>query len=274
MDVEKLLGKLLHQVPGSGSSHFKKYTKKGKKKYKKKYKKKKYHAARSEYRQTARASSIKDSLVGNLTDHLTSGKGLLTAVGLGVGAYHIYQSTRKSQAQPMGATAYQQPVSPAPSIAPPPPPSAPQQPIRQSSPPHPSFSTSSPAAAPAQSAPPIAVSFNEQELARRLIRVMVGAAHADGTLDPDEEKIILDRLLRAVELDQEEKIFLLEELHHPRPIAELVHGIDDVRLGQAMYAVAISTITVDTESERRWLDELSAALGLSPELCRFIEESE
>ena len=131
--------------------------------------------------------------------------------------------------------------------------------------------TPAPAAPAAQATP--AAAFDQQELARRLIQVMVAAAHADGVLDADEEKAILDRL-RAADLAQAEKMFLLEELHHPRPIAELTQGISgDLRLAQAIYAVALSAIVVDTDSERQWLNELGAALGLSPEICRFIEET-
>ena len=114
--------------------------------------------------------------------------------------------------------------------------------------------------------------LDEQELARRLIRVMIGAAHADGTLDAEEEKFILDKL-READLSQEEKMFLLDELHHPRSIAELTQGISDLRLAQAMYAVALSAIEVDTEGEEQWLAELGTALGLSPEIRRFIEET-
>lgn len=273
MDVEKLFGKLLHEVTGSSNKKLKKYTKGSKKKYKK-YKKKKYSGDSHSHKK----SSMKDSLVGNLTSQLTSGKGLLTAIGLGVGAYEIYRTKQQSQ-QALGSPAYQQPVISATtggSVAPPPPPppaAARQQTVPQAEniPPaasaHPVVESTS-----VQPSAPLVVDFDDQELARRLIQVMVGAAHADGSLDAEEEKIILDRL-RSVELDQEEKMFLLEELHHPRSIGELTQGINDARLGQTVYAVAASTIVVDTESERHWLDELGAALSLSPELCRFIEES-
>lgn len=120
---------------------------------------------------------------------------------------------------------------------------------------------------------PLQTGLNEQEVARRLIQVMVGAAHADGRLDSEEEKAILDRL-RSAELGQEEKMFLLEELQHPCAIAELTQGIEDTRLGQAMYAVAASAVIIDTESERRWFDELGSSLGLSSEVCQFIEENQ
>ncbi len=229
MDMEKLLGRLLQEAIGSGGGQFGKAKKKKNKQ-----------------------PSLTDSLLGGLTGQLTSGKGLMTAIGLGVGAYEIFRSGRQ-QTQPQSAApnwnSAPPPVATRASAPPPPPSSAA------------SFSSPTPAA------------FDEQELARRLIQVMVAAAHADGVLDEDEEKAILDRL-RSADLAQEEKVFLLEELHHPRPIAELTQGISgDRRLAQAMYAVALSAVVVDTDSERQWLDELGAALGLSPEICRFIEET-
>jgi uncharacterized membrane protein YebE (DUF533 family) len=242
MDMEKLLGRLLQETIGSGGGQFGKTKKKGKK-----------------------HQSVTGSLLGGLTDQLTSGKGLMTAVGLGVGAYEIFRSGRQ-QTQPAAPNwTSAPPAAGMPTSAPPPPPPPSAASVCQTPAPAASARAVSPAAAPAR--------FDEQELARRLIQVMVAAAHADGVLDADEEKAILDRL-RSADLAQEEKMFLLEELHHPRPLAELTQGISgDLRLAQAMYAVALSAIVVDTDSERQWLNELGAALGLSPEICRFIEET-
>ncbi|MCI5166792.1 MAG: DUF533 domain-containing protein [Candidatus Electrothrix sp. GM3_4] len=257
MDVEKLLGKLLHEVTGFGGSQFQKRHKKYKKKYKNK-------GGDEYYRQSQSSQHVskKSSLLDNLTGNLKSGKGLLTAIGLGVGAYEIYRTSKQApQARPTQLA----------SVPPPPPPPSPnrmqQEQVMSSVPP---VATSSPQIA---SVEPLITVLDEQEVARRLIQVMVGAAHADGMLDSEEEKAILDRL-HDVELAQEEKMFLLEELHHPRPIAELTQGIEDVRLGQSMYAVAVSAVVIDTESERRWFDELGRSLGISPEICLFIEENQ
>jgi uncharacterized membrane protein YebE (DUF533 family) len=240
MDMEKLLGRLLQETIGSGSGQFSTTKKKRKKQ-----------------------QSVTDSLLGGLTGQLTSGKGLMTAIGLGVGAYEIFRSGGRQQHQP-AAPNWNSVPPPAAGIqsSPPPPPPPPSSAA--------SFSRQTPVPAAQAAATP--ATFDEQELARRLIQVMVAAAHADGVLDAEEEKAILDRL-RSADLAQEERLFLLEELHHPRPIAELTQGIRDRRLAQAMYAVALSAIVVDTDSERQWLDELGAALGLSPEICRFIEET-
>lgn len=230
MNIEKLLGNLLQEAMGSSGSQLR--NTKG------------YHSG---------SASATDSLLGSLTSQLTSGKGLMTAIGLGVGAYEIFRSSgqQTQQAPPPGAPSNWNAPGPGMSTPPPPP----------------------PASAPAPVAPQGALAIaDDQAMARRLIQVMVAAAHADGTLDADEEKSILDRL-RAANLSQEEKMFLLEELRHPRPITELTEGIRDLRLAQTLYAVALSAISVDTDSERQWLDELGSALGLSTEIRRFIEET-
>jgi len=202
-----------------------------------------------------RSQSSSGSLLGSLTNQLTSGAGLMTAIGLGVGAYEILRGGQQ-QSPPQAPSNMGGPQA-----APPPPP------------PLPSFNQTAPPPAPTPAAASAPVPLDAQEMARRLIRVMVAAAHADGSLDAEEEKAILDRL-RGVELSPEEKTFLLEELHQPCSIAELSAGITgNLRLAQTIYAVALSAIIVDTESERRWLDELGTALGLSADMRKFIEET-
>ncbi len=235
MNIEKLLGKLLEEAVGSSGGQLLGRTSNS-------YGKKK----------TYQNQSVTGSLLGSLTSQLSSGKGLMTAIGLGVGAYEIFRNN--GQAQPQATAAPQNWASASGMPASPPPPPPP------------------PSSVPAPVMPATSAISDDQELACRLIRVMIAAAYADGTMDADEEKAILDRL-RGVELSQEEKMFLLNELHHPRTIAELTQGINDLRLAQAMYAVALSAIVVDTDSERQWLDELGAALNLSPAICRFIEET-
>ncbi|CAK8714745.1 DUF533 domain-containing protein [Candidatus Electrothrix laxa] len=268
MDVEKLFGKLLHEVTGSGGNQFKKKHKKYKKKHK-------YKGGGGDYRESTSMHHVskKSSLLDNLTGNLKSGKGLLTAIGLGVGAYEIYRSKQAQQGQAVAGEGTQYgsqatPVQPTSSYPPPPPSTGMQQEQVMNS-------ADSVPVIPLETASgePLKIVLNEQEVARRLIQVMVGAAHADGMLDSEEEKVILDRL-RDVELAQEEKMFLLEELHHPRTVADLTQGIEDVRLGQTMYAVAVSAVVIDTESERKWFDELGRSLGISPEVCSFIEDNQ
>jgi len=104
-----------------------------------------------------------------------------------------------------------------------------------------------------------------------MIRVMIAAAHADGSLDETEEKAILARL-RTTDLSQEERMFILDELHRPKGLDELTSGITDPSIAKTMYMLAASTVAVDSPTERAWLDDLATRLSLSKAVQEFIEE--
>lgn len=237
INAEKLLGKVVQEVMGS-SSH-------GMKKKKKKKKKS-----------------------SSMVSHLTSGAGLMTAIGLGIGAYEIFKDKNKGvhtgghYSSPQGVP----PVNPAagqvPATPPPPPPPtsastsqpAVPQPVQQTTP-------EVPAATPEQT----------EKLAVRLLQVMVAAAHADGQMDAEEEKAVIGRL-KDEQFSQEEKMFLLAEMHSPKSIDELTAGITDPATAKMMYMLAVGTIEIDTPEERQWLDDFAAKLQLSKAVQEFIED--
>jgi uncharacterized membrane protein YebE (DUF533 family) len=90
-------------------------------------------------------------------------------------------------------------------------------------------------------------------------------------MDQEEERAVLDKL-RGAGLSQEEKMFLLDELHRPQSIEVLTAGISDPSVAKTMYMLAVAAIEIDTEAERSWLDQLALKLGLSKEMQSFIEE--
>lgn len=205
----------------------------------------------------------KNSLMGGLT----SGAGLMTAIGLAVGAYEVLKEKKTTEMS--GAAVATGPVMP-----PPPPPSgqmmggSTSMPSAPPAPPLPSAAVSP--LAPAVSSP-AAGALSNDDLARRMIQVMIAAACADGAMDEQEEKAILDKL-RDIELSQEEKMFMLEELHHPKEIETLIKGIENPANAKVMYMLAVAAVDIDTETERNWLDALARGLGLSPAIQKFIEE--
>lgn len=243
IDAEKLLSKVLAGTMQS---------KPGKKKKKKKYKK-------------------SDDLVGGLLRGLTSGKGLITAIGLGVGAYEILKHKSANAATGAIGHGHQRSVppplhKPSPNnVTSPPPPPPTQQQSEQV--------FDAPSSHPPEMKRQVqtATRPEEQNLAILLIQVMVAAAHADGMLDSDEEKRILEQL-QEQGLTQEEKLFLLNQLHSPKTIAELVDNVNEPAVAQALYSIAVTTIVVDTPTERQWLDQLATALSLSENVKQFIEE--
>ena len=230
-DAEKLLGKVVQEVMGS-AGHSMKKKRKGKK--------------------------------GNsLVNSLTSGAGLMTAIGLGIGAYEILRGQSKTQhtgghypAPPPGG-------GPPPVVAP----SPAQWPAAPPPPPP-------PGAAPAPPEPPAAAPGDGKQaeaLAVRLIQVMIAAAHADGTMDAAEEEAVIGRLT-GEEFSLEEKRFLLSEMHSPKSIDELVAGVGDPTVAKTMYMLAAGTIEIDTPEERQWMDDFATRLGLSKTVQGFIEE--
>lgn len=230
-NAERLLGKVLSEVIGTGKSH-----KKG-----------------------------KSSLLGGLT----SGAGLMTVIGLGVGAFEILKD-KQNQASAGGHAPQSYSQAPPPPnwsrstpATPPPLPPLPQMPQLQQAP----AAVAAPPQAPAaETTPP-----RTEELAIRMIQVMIAAAHADGSLDAAEEQAILERAGKAG-LSKEERMFLLDELHKPKTLGELTAGIADPAVAKTMYMLAVGTIAIDTETERLWLDQLAAGLGLSKAMQGFIEE--
>ena len=234
---EKLLGKIVGEVVSTNGSWGKKGKKKGS---------------------------------GSLLGGLASGGGLMTLIGLGVGAYEILkQQGQQARAggmpppAPPGASPMGGPPPPPAATAPPPPPSTGSAPL---SPP------AAPAvgmpAAPVASVPP---GLDSAALAVRMLQAMVAAAHADGVMDEAEERAVLDRL-RGADLDQEEKFFLLDQLHRPKTIEELAAGITDFAVARTMYLLAATAVAIDTEAERAWFDRLARQLGLSREVQVFLEE--
>lgn len=217
IDAEKLLGKVLSGAINSG----------GKKKKKRK----------------------NDDLMSSLLGGLSSGKGLVTAIGLGIGAYEILQAQKSNSQSVMSSP------PPMGEGGPPTPP-----PIPGSS---------------APPAPPAEKSLVVQEpdaLATSFLQVMIAAAHADGQLDHTEEERILERL-QEQKLSGEERRYLAAQLHAPRPIEELAaHAKGNPAIAQTMYSMALAAIEIDTPDERQWLDSLAGALSLSPAMQRFLEE--
>lgn len=191
---------------------------------------------------------------GGIFDSLSSGAGLMTIIGLGVGAFEILNDQKEQKSSG--------------SVAAPAPPAIPSSSQKTGAPPPPPLPGTT-------QTPPIPSAGSEEktegeELALRLIQVMIAAAHADGTLDESEEKAILERL-HGAELNSDEKMFLLDELHKPKSLAELTRGIKDQAVAKTMYMLAVATIEVDTEAERSWLDELGTQLDITPEVRSFIE---
>ncbi|MDH4319804.1 MAG: tellurite resistance TerB family protein, partial [Desulfobulbaceae bacterium] len=203
-----------------------------------------------------------DDIISKMAGSVLSGKGLMTAIGLGVGAYTIMKDKNATPSQPVPhATSQQNYRAASPPPPPPPPPTGSKNitPSPQNQTPQTEKHCDSRS------------SDSDKNIALRCIQVMIAAAHADGKMDGNEESAILGRF-RESGFSKEEKQYILNELHHPKTIPELTASMDDPKVNQMLYSLAVSTIIVDTEQERNWLDQFAEALSISKGMQEFLEE--
>lgn len=108
-----------------------------------------------------------------------------------------------------------------------------------------------------------------EENARLMIRTMIQSAKADGEIDAEERKVILDHLSDASE---EEIAFVEAALDAPVDVNALVQDAGHAAKSQ-IYSAALMPISVDTEGEKTYLRQLATALQLSDEKVAEIHES-
>lgn len=131
-----------------------------------------------------------------------------------------------------------------------------------------------PPAPPPPAVPPVPASGSAAaavpEGVLRLVRLTISAARADGTLHDSERRAILEQAEQAGALALVEA-----ELERPRPLAEIVRGVDDPNRKQDLYVLAFTIVRADLSvggAERVYLAQLAHALGLTPEEARALEE--
>lgn len=140
------------------------------------------------------------------------------------------------------------------------------------------FVGGTPAAAPTRASsapppPPPGTPYQQQQSdALTLIRAMIAAANADGVIDPDEQKAILDKLDEAG-MNPEERNFIRNQLTSPMSIDSVIPQVDTPELARQVYAVSLLAIRVDTKAERDYLRYLQSRLGLEDEAVLELDQA-
>jgi uncharacterized membrane protein YebE (DUF533 family) len=98
---------------------------------------------------------------------------------------------------------------------------------------------------------------------------MISAAGADGHLGPEEREAILAeaRIVGAEDA-------VARELESPRPLPEIVAGLDDPKLKEDLYTLAFGIVRADEEvtgGERIYLAQLAHQLGLESSVVTRLE---
>jgi uncharacterized membrane protein YebE (DUF533 family) len=102
-----------------------------------------------------------------------------------------------------------------------------------------------------------------------LIHAMIAAAYADGQLDEQERRRIMDKLSGA-QITAEDRQFLAQTLSAPMPLDAILNEVNTPVLARQVYAVSLMAVDVDTEAERDYLRNLARRLYLSDSLVAGI----
>ncbi|EYD73424.1 tellurite resistance TerB family protein [Limimaricola hongkongensis] len=104
-----------------------------------------------------------------------------------------------------------------------------------------------------------------------LIRGMIAAAHADGTLSDDERHRISGQLDEA-EATADERRLIATEIEHPKPLDTLLARIDDHDMAVEFYLASRAAVDSETEANRAYLTLLRQRLGITEDEAREAEE--
>ena len=101
------------------------------------------------------------------------------------------------------------------------------------------------------------------------MRLAISAAFADGSVSDTERAAILDQA-KTAGVDE----IVDAEMRQPRPLAEIVSGVDDAAQRATMYVLAYSMVRGDeqpTGAERIYLAQLANLLGLDVATVQELE---
>jgi len=105
-----------------------------------------------------------------------------------------------------------------------------------------------------------------------LLRAMISAAKADGSIDQQEMDRILGKLKDAGS-DPEARDFVLAEMRRPLDIDGLVAEVKTPQQAVQVYAASLLAIDVDSPAEKDYLARLAQALRLPPQAAEHIHDS-
>ena len=103
-----------------------------------------------------------------------------------------------------------------------------------------------------------------------MVRLAISAAYADGSVSDTERAAILDQAKTAGVGEIVEV-----EMQRPRPLAEIVSGVNDAAQRATLYVLAYTMVRGDeqpTGAERIYLAQLANLLGLDVATVQELEQ--
>ncbi len=124
---------------------------------------------------------------------------------------------------------------------------------------------------PADSLPHAAPAADGGSFELVLIRAMVGAAKADGTIDAAEQQRLFGEVER-LGLDASAKAYVFDLLTQPVDLESIASAVATQEQGAELYLASRLAINPDQPAERAYLDALASRLNLPAELRAHLDQ--
>lgn len=111
-----------------------------------------------------------------------------------------------------------------------------------------------------------------QDNALLVLRAMINATKADGTVDAEEVRKISEHL-RQSGTNGEAQQFVMSEMAKPMDTDGIVAAVDSKELAVEIYAASLLAIEIDTPAEREYIQGLGQRLGLTPDVLAEVHRN-
>jgi len=110
------------------------------------------------------------------------------------------------------------------------------------------------------------------DVATLTIRAMINAAKADGRIDEQEAQRLVGKMQEDGVTDEERK-FVMDEMRKPMETEAIVRAVPNQQVAAQIYTASLMAIEVDTDAERRYLQDLAAKLGMDQPVVAYLHQA-
>ena len=111
-----------------------------------------------------------------------------------------------------------------------------------------------------------------RDVATLTVKAMINAAKADGRIDEQEAERLVGKLREDGVTDEEQR-FVLEEMRKPLDTDAIVRAVPNQQVAAQIYTASLMAIEVDTDAEKRYLQELAGKLGLNQQVLAYLHQA-